>query len=375
MKVLIVTNDFPPRVGGINYYVDQLARRFPEGGAVVLAPDWPGAAAFDRTFPHPVTRWPSRVLLPTPAAREEAVRLVREHDADVVLFGAGVPFALLGRGIMARTGVPYASFTHGVEIGTARFPGGRPLLRRIARDASFLTTVSRWTARILRRVVGPDSRIELLPPGVDAQAFGPDVSDAEVRARYGLGDDPVVCCVSRLVPRKGQDQVIRALPWLAREFPGVRFLVVGSGPDARRLRALARRLDVADRVIFTGEVPYEELPAHFRAGDVFAMPCRSRFLGLEVEGIGSVYFQAAAVGRPVVAGDSGGAPEAVVEGETGLVVDGRSVRQVAGAIAGLLREPERAGKMGARGAEWVHGELTWDAVAARLRELLTEVAG
>jgi phosphatidylinositol alpha-1,6-mannosyltransferase len=178
--------------------------------------------------------------------------------------------------------------------------------------------------------------------------------------------------VSRLTLRKGQDKVIRALPWILREIPEARFLVVGTGPDLERLQSLAVRKKVADRVIFAGEVSGDVLPEYFRAGDVFAMPCRTRKLGLEVEAFGAVFLQASAVARPAIAGDSGGAPEAVIHGETGLVVDGNEVDEVAEAALELLGEPEKAAKLGAAGADRVHRDLTWEALSARLRGLLID---
>lgn len=372
MKTLIVTNDFPPKVGGVSHYVDEIVRRFAPGKVRVFAPAWPGAAAFDAAYPHEVIRWGSRVLIPTPGARDRIVDLVRADRPDVLVFGAALPFALLGGAVRRRTGVPFAAFTHGVEVGWGRIPTGRAVLRRIAREASLLTAVSGWTERVLRSVVGPGPRIEFLPPGVDTTLFHPDVSDELVRARHALDGGPVICSVSRLVPRKGQDQIIKALPEIANEFPGVRFLIVGSGRYERRLRTLARARRVADRVLFAGRVPYEELPGYFRSGDVFAMPCRSRHLGLEVEGFGGVFLQALAVGRPCVIGDSGGAPELSRDGEAGVVVDGRSSRAVGQGILTLLGDPQRAFKMGSAGADWVHRDLGWDAIVSRLRDLLSD---
>ncbi len=372
MKLLVVTNDFPPRVGGVNYYVAHLVGRFPRGEVTVLAPDWPGAEAFDHSFPHRVVRWAGRSLYPTPAARQRVEDLVREERPDLLLFGASAPLALMGRPLLRRTGVPYATFTHGVEIWLAQLPVATALLRHMAREAALVTCVSHWQADLLRRAVGPGPRIELLPPGIEAGTFHPGVSDSLVRARHDLGDAPVIGCVSRLTLRKGQDMVIRALPAVADEVPGVRFLVVGSGRDYGRLRALARRKRVEDRVVFAGEIPYDQLPAYFRAGDVFAMPCRTRKWGLEVEAYGGVYLQAAAVGRPSVAGDSGGAPEAVLDGETGVVVDGTKPESVAEGLIALLRDPDRAAKLGARGADRVRRELTWDALSARLRGVLID---
>jgi phosphatidylinositol alpha-1,6-mannosyltransferase len=196
-----------------------------------------------------------------------------------------------------------------------------------------------------------------------------------MRSRYGLGQSPVVACVSRLVARKGQDQLIRAMPRIVDEVPEARLLLVGSGPYERRLRHTAARSPVADRIVFTGQVPYEELAAHFRAGDVFAMPCRDRWLGLEVEALGAVFLQASAVARPTVAGDTGGVRDAVIDGKTGLLVDGRSTGAVAETVLKVLLDPDWGARMGQAGAAWVHAELTWEAIAARLRALLSDALG
>ncbi|HEV3474418.1 MAG TPA: glycosyltransferase family 4 protein [Actinomycetota bacterium] len=374
MKVLVVTNDFPPRVGGINGYVAELMRRFPQGEVVVFASDWPGAGSFDPSYPHPVIRWPLRgmTMYPTAAVRDHVEDVVRRERPDILLFGAAVPLGLIGLQIHRRLGIPYATFTHGVEVWAGQVPVTRRVLGRVVRGAALSMGVSRWAIDLLRQVVGPDPWIELMPPGIDVERFHPEVSDAEVRDRHGLGDAPVICCVSRLTLRKGQDKVIRALPWILREIPDVRFLVVGTGPDLERLQNLAYRKRVTDRVIFAGEVREEVLPQYFRAGDVFAMPCRTRKLGLEAEAFGIVFVQASAVGRPCVAGDSGGAPEAVLHGETGLVVDGNEVDEVAEGILDLLGDPARAAKLGTAGSDRVHREFTWEAMSSRLRGLLID---
>ena len=375
MKLLVITNDFPPRVGGVNYYVSNLLGRFPSGEVTVFASDWPGAEAFDRTFPQKVIRGPAGNMYPTPAIRDLVVELVHEERPDVLLFAAALPLAILGRHVWRKHGVPYAAFTHGVEIWAAKVPAATRILRMIGEDAVLLTCVSRYQGDLFRRAIGPRTKIELLPPGIDADRFHPDVATEPVFERHELGEGPVIGCVSRLTLRKGQDQVIRALPRIAEEFPGVRFLVVGGGPDYDRLRGLARRKRVEDRVVFAGEVPYDELPMYFRAGDVFAMPNRTRKWGLEVEAFGAVFLQAAAVGRPSVAGDSGGAPEAVFDGETGLIVDGNETDEVAEAILELLSDRDRAEKMGRAGAERVRQDFTWDALSTRLRDLLTDALG
>jgi phosphatidylinositol alpha-1,6-mannosyltransferase len=313
-------------------------------------------------------------MLPTPGVLRRSVGLVRDLRADVVVFGAAVPLGWMGPAILRRTGVPYVAFTHGLEVSAVRMPGGGRPLRAIGRHAGAVTFVSRWCRDLLRPAFGDGPRYELLPPAVDHHEFNPVVSGAAVRERHGLGDRPVVVCVSRLVERKAQDQLIRALPELRRRVPDTALLVVGGGPHRQALEALARERGVAAHVCFTGVVPEAELPAHFAAGDVFALPCRERRRGLEVEAFGIVVIQAQAVGVPVVAGNIGGVPDAVGGPDTGVLVDGEDLEQLTDALAGLLEDPERAQAMGAAAARRVADGFTWTTRTRQLRELLAAVA-
>ncbi|MBI3689027.1 MAG: glycosyltransferase family 4 protein [Actinobacteria bacterium] len=369
-RTLVVTNDFPPRAGGIQAFVHQLAVRQPPGSIVVYASNWQGAAAFDGAQPFEVIRHPTSLLLPTPEVARRLREVARDHGCDTVWFGAAAPLGLLARGLRSAGVKRFVASTHGHETGWAMLPGARQVLRRIARDVDVVTYLGEYTRRLLARGLGRRVRLEWVPPGVDTAAFHPGVDGGAVRRRLGLADRPTVVCVSRLVPRKGQDVLIRALPEIRRRVPDAALLLVGGGPDMPRLRRWAAQEGVADDVVFTGSVPWEELPAHFAAGDVFAMPCRTRRGGLDVEGLGIVFLEASASGLPVVAGDSGGAPEAVLEGRTGYVVSGRSVAAVAERVAGLLADPERAAAMGRAGREWVEREWNWDVQATRLARLL-----
>ncbi|GAB3811613.1 hypothetical protein GCM10027605_51960 [Micromonospora zhanjiangensis] len=244
-----------------------------------------------------------------------AAELARAYDCDTVWFGAAAPLGLLARGLRRRAGIGRAvALTHGHEVGWAALPGARTLLRRIARDSDVVTYLGEYTRTRLARAVDGLTDLRRLAPGVDVEAYHPGVDGAPVRARHGLADRPVVVCVSRLVPRKGQDALIRALPAIRRRVPDAALLIVGGGPYRPALEKLARRVGVDRDVVFTGSVPAAELPMHYAAGDVYAMPCRTRNRGLDVEGLGIVYLEASATGLPVVAGDSGGAPDAVREG-------------------------------------------------------------
>lgn len=244
------------------------------------------------------------------------------------------------------------------------------LLRRLARAQDVVTYLGEYTRVRLARVLDGLTRLEWLAPGVDVDEFHPGVDGTPVRDRYGLGDRPVIVCVSRLVPRKGQDALIRALPEVRRRVPGAALLIVGGGPDRARLTRLARAYDVASDVIFTGTVPTEELPAHYAAGNVYAMPCRTRRAGLDVEGLGIVYLEASATGLPVIAGDSGGAPDAVRDGETGFVVPGRNLAVLTDRLVTLLTDEKLAARFGAAGREWTQATWRWEAQAKRLTALL-----
>ena len=367
MRTLVVTNDFPPRPGGIQAYVHSLAARQPDGEVVVYAPAWRDAAAFDAAQPFPVVRHRTSLMLPTPDVLRLARQIAATEGCDRVWFGAAAPLALLaGRLDLARS----VASTHGHEVGWALLPGARQALRRIGREVDVVTYLGAYTRSRLAPALGPAACLERLPSGVDTAVFHPGAGGVAVRARHGLTDRPVVVCVSRLVPRKGQDVLIRALPELRRRVPGTALLLVGGGPDAPRLQRLAAEHGVAGDVVLTGSVPWQELPAHYDAGDVFAMPCRTRRAGLEVEGLGIVFLEASATGLPVVAGRSGGSPDAVLDGRTGHVVDGRSVAEVTDAVAGLLADPERARALGRAGRAWVEREWRWDVLAQRLRGLL-----
>jgi phosphatidylinositol alpha-1,6-mannosyltransferase len=263
--------------------------------------------------------------------------------------------------------------THGHEVWWARTPGARQLLHRIGETNDVLTYLGSFTRRAIGRALTPDaaSRMVHLAPGVDTEGFHPGVDGGPVRERYGLGDRPVVVCVSRLVERKGQDMLIRSLPLIHRRVPGAAVLVVGDGPRRSALESLARSLGVERDVVFAGAHPWVDLPPFFAAGDVFCMPTRTRKAGFEVEGLGIVYLEASATGLPVVAGDSGGAPDAVRDGETGFVVHGRSAERIAGKVGDLLLDRELASRMGAAGREWVERSWGWDDLGERLRGLLT----
>ncbi|MFV2101420.1 glycosyltransferase family 4 protein [Micromonospora sp. LOL_024] len=370
-RTLLVTNDFPPRAGGIQSFVHNLAVRQPAGSVVVYASSWPGAEKFDADQPFEVVRERTKVLLPTPLVARRAARLARAYDCDTVCFGAAAPLGLLAAGLRRRAQVRrVVAVTHGHEVGWAALPVARTALRRIGRDADVITYLGEYTRSRLARALDGLTELRRLAPGVDTDLYHPNVDGGAVRHRLGLADRPVVVCVSRLVPRKGQDMLIRAMPLIRRRVPDAALLVVGGGPYRATLARLARQSGVERDVVFTGSVPPAELPAHYAAGDVYAMPCRTRNRGLDVEGLGIVYLEASATGLPVVAGNSGGAPDAVREGETGYVVDGHDLAELADRVGVLLADRDLARQLGRAGRAWVEQEWRWETQARRLAALL-----
>ena len=412
-RTLIVTNDFPPRQGGIQSFVHELALRLDPDKLTVYAPRWEGDAAFDAAQPFEVVRHPTSLMIGGPGVRRRAAELARSRRAEVVIFGASAPLGLITP-VLRKAGVRRAiAITHGHEAGWAALPGARQLLRRIGDETDVVTYLGEYFRVRVAGALTPAAaaRMARLHPGVDAGAFRPDPGGRQaVRDRYGLAGRPVVVCVARIVARKGQDTLVRAWPSVLARVPEAALLIVGGGKHAPAVRELSRRLGLATwaprdgaaaavgadpvpdnqpgtndqpgtddqrdtvgarpSVYFTGPVPQAELLAHYAAGDVFAMPCRTRRAGLDVEGLGIVYLEASAAGLPVVGGDSGGAPDAIRDGETGYVVGGRDVQALADRLTALLLDPSHAKAMGEKGRAWVERDWNWDLTASRLRALI-----
>lgn len=373
-RILLVTNDFPPRRGGIQSYLEQFVRGLAATGdhdLTVYAPQWKGAEDYDRAAPFRIVRHPGTLMLPEPGVDRRMRALIRDGGIETVWFGAAAPLALLATRARSAGAQRVLASTHGHEVGWSMVPGARSALRRIGDSTDAITYVSRYTRGRFAAAFGPRAGLEYLPSGVDTERFRPDpAARTELRDRYGLGERPTVVCVSRLVPRKGQDMLIAAWPQIRRRVGEAALVIVGSGPYEQTLHRLAEENGVAAEVAFTGAVPTAELPAHYAMADVFAMPCRTRGAGLDVEGLGIVFLEAPATGIPVVAGRSGGAPETVLDGETGQVVDGRDVDELAEVISGLLADPDRAQRMGQAGRQWVSRDWNWDTLTARLSGLM-----
>ncbi|MBF6212984.1 glycosyltransferase family 4 protein [Nocardia puris] len=372
-RTLLVTNDFPPRPGGIQSYLQAMAGQLAPDDLVVYAPRWRGDShlKYDAQQKFQVVRHPTTLMLPTPLVLRRAARLLRDEKCDTVWFGAAAPLALLSPALRRAGAERILASTHGHEVGWSMLPGARQTLRVIGDHTDVVTYVSKYTRGRFASAFGRDAALEYLPPGVDTEKFRPDpAARAELRARYGLGDRPTILCLSRLVPRKGQDMLITAMLDIRERVDGAVLVIAGGGPYEEKLRAYAAALGVENDVKFLGRVPSAELAAHHTLADVFAMPCRTRGGGLDVEGLGIVYLEASATGVPVVAGRSGGAPETVLEGRTGRVVDGRKVTEIADALVDILADRDAAARMGEAGRAWVEENWRWDTHGARLRQLL-----
>ena len=362
MRLLLVTNDYPPRPGGIQQYLGNLVDAV--GGDVLVLAPVDGPAVDTARGEKVVRRHSRRFLWPSRSVRRWIEEQVRGFRPDVVLFGAPYPLASLGGRLRRDLGVPVAVLCHGAEITIPSvLPVARQLLRRALRSADIRLAVSRYTKERAERLTGRP--VVYVGSGVDLSIFAPP--DLPQTAADGT---PVVGCVSRFVPRKGQHRLIDAAAELGRRGVDVRLLFVGTGRSLGALRRQAIRQAVDAR--FEVGVQWSELASLYREMDVFCMPCRSRWGGLEVEGLGIVYLEAAATGLPVLAGDSGGAPETVRPGETGFVV--RSTDDIVEGLEMLLGDRERAAAMGAAGRDFVGAEFTWARTGARLQRAVADSA-
>ena len=363
---LLVTNDFPPKVGGIQSYLWELWRRLPADDITVHTTPHAGAPVFDADQAFVVTRSREPVLLPTPTVVRRVRNLAERQGAELVVWDPALPVGHAGR----RVGRPYAVVLHGSEVTVpGRLPVARSMLARVLRGASLVICAGNYPAGEAERAAGCTLPTVVVPPGVDTDRFRPldEAERASVRRELGLPvDAPLVVSVSRLVPRKGMDTLIRAAARLGRTEPDLVVAIAGSGRDRRRLEGLVASTGAPVRLL--GRVPEELLPGLYGAGDVFAMLCRSRWGGLEQEGFGIVFLEAAAAGVPQVAGESGGAAEAVAHERTGLVM-GRpdAVERVVRTLSDLLGDEKRRAEMGREARRRAEAEFSYEVLARRLR--------
>jgi len=373
---LFITNDFGPRAGGIETFVHGLVERLPKGSVIVYTSAQVNSAEFDskwlRDYGVEVIRDRSKILLPTPRVIKACKQLIQSRKLTKVAFGAAAPLGIMARA-MRRAGVQkIVALTHGHEVWWAKVLPFSFALRLMSRHIDAITYLGEYTKGEISKALSQAeiSKLVQIAPGIDVDHFVPTDSST-LRAELGLADKSVIISVGRLVHRKGQDKLIAALPAIKAAVPNVHLVLVGVGPHQDYLEKLALKLNVSDCVTFIGRINYAELPKYICIGDIFAMPSRSRFFGLEVEGLGIVYLEASSCGLPVVGGKSGGAPDAVLIGETGLVVDGTKPAEIAEACIELLNNPELCVLMGAAGRAWIIENWRWDIWATKYAALLT----
>jgi phosphatidylinositol alpha-1,6-mannosyltransferase len=374
-RTLVITNDFPPRPGGIQTFGYEIVRRFDPESVTVLTSNWEGAAEFDAAQEFKITRADTQTLLPSKSTLAMAREIVVSEDITRVLFGAAAPLGLLASPLRKLGVTNIVGMTQGHETGWAMTPGTRQALRKIGNDTNFLTYISEYTHKKISKALSPDAaaRMRRIVPGVDISEFSPTNLTAgnQLRANLGWLDRPVIVCVSRLMVRKGQDELIRALPEIHKTAPSASLIIVGDGPYRKVLERLILKLGLSEFVYLTGKVSQTDLSKWYAAADVFAMPCRTRMGGWDVEGLGIVFLEGSATGLPVIVGDSGGAIDAVIDGETGYLVDGRNTSEIAQRLAFLFTNPAVAKSMGEAGRAWVTSEWTWDQSFKKLDGLLS----
>ena len=356
-KILLVTNDLGPRAGGIETFVLGLIEGLPKDSLIIYTSSQKGDKAFDaqllEKFGAVVIRDRAKMLLPTPRITRKAVKILKQQQIKNVWFGAAAPLALMAGKLRSAGASNIVALTHGHEVWWAKIPILKSLLKKIIKDVDHLGYLGDFTKGEIAKISNQPQKFLQIAPGIDTQHFAPKIARGDLIEKYRLDGRRVIVSVGRLVHRKGQDELVKAMPKILEQFPDAILLFVGEGPIKQMLFNSAKQLGVLPKVVFAGRVSHHDLPDYICLGEIFAMPVRSRFSGLEVEGLGIVYLEASACGLPVIVGNSGGAVDAVLDKKTGLLVDGTKSDLIADAICELLANPERAKQMGAAGRDWV----------------------
>ena len=377
-KILLVTNDFGPRAGGIETFVIGLLERIKGHEVTVFTSQQGDTSVYDQQwldkFGVRVIRDQSKILLPSWRVTRAAQKIVAAKNIDVVVFGAAAPLALMSPSLRKSGVKKIIALTHGHEVWWAKIFPFNFAIKRIGKNVDHLTYLGEFTRQAISKALSRKSATEMvkIAPGIDTAHFIPQPDAMQKRKELGLQDKKIIISVGRLVHRKGQDNLIQAMPAVLKEIPSAHLMLVGEGPYRKHLEKLVMKSSLEQNVTFAGRIMYDRLPSYLSAADLFAMPSRSRFFGLEVEGLGIVYLEASACGIPVVAGNSGGAPDAVLEGVTGLCVDGTNIEQITGAIVEICRDAERASHMGAAGRNWIVDQWRWEIWSKEFNALLVE---
>jgi phosphatidylinositol alpha-1,6-mannosyltransferase len=373
-SILLVTNDLGPRAGGIETFILGLLAELPGEDIVLYTSSQLGDRAFDQELLERlgvvVIRDPSKVLLPTPRVVRGVKKVMAKYQSEVIWFGAAAPLAFMSPALRRAGAKKIVAISHGHEVWWSKVFPFNLAMRRIGNSVDVLTYLGSFTRDAMVQAVGKKVDLVQIAPGISIDHFQPGPKPTDLVAKYDLAGKPTLICVGRLVHRKGQDKLIEALPEIINQVPNVRLLLIGTGPYLKHLQDLVVKHQVKENVIFIGRLTYDELPRHLLLGDVFAMPSRSRFFGLEVEGLGIVYLEASACGIPVIAGNSGGAPDAVKVGHTGYVVDGTNPKEIAEIAIKLLTQPVLAKQLGAHGREWAVAQWSWKIWSRKFADLL-----
>jgi phosphatidylinositol alpha-1,6-mannosyltransferase len=365
-KILCITNDFGPRAGGIETFVMGLIERAPKGSIIVYTSAQGDTTSYDqgwlRDFGVEVIRDSSKILLPSPWVVRRVKKVIARDSIKQVFFGAAAPLGVMARSLRKKGVVNIVALTHGHEVWWAKLWPFSSAISFIGRNVDHLTYLGEFTKNEISKALSPKAKSKLvkIAPGIDTDHFAPDPTAVQLRRDLGLADKKVIVSVGRLVHRKGQDILIQSMPAVLAKHPSAHILMVGEGPYRKDLTMMVENLNLSDAVTFIGRIQYKELPRYICAGDIFAMPSRSRLAGLEVEGLGIVYLEASSCALPVIAGRSGGAPDAVDEGVTGFSVEGTSPSEVSKAIIKLFDDPIKAQAMGESGRSWIIDKWRWE---------------
>jgi len=380
-SILLVTNDFGPRAGGIETFIIGLLERMPKGEVMVYTSRQIGSESFDKKWLDEygvrVIRDSSKILLPTPRVIRAVRKVIKQSKVEKVWFGAAAPLALSARFLRVGDVKKIVALSHGHEVWWSRVFPFTLAMKEISRSVDVLTFLGDYTGSVIRKCARGGAKLVKIAPGIDINHFKPEQDPlklAQVRSELGIGSEPLIISVGRLVHRKGQDKLILAMPKILAKRPDAKLLFIGQGPRKAKLDSLVAKYGIESSVIFLGSIAYAELPKYLNAANIFVMPSRSRLMGLEVEGLGIVYLEASACALPVIAGSSGGAPDALVDGSTGYVVDGLDVDQIANRVISLLNDSKLAKEMGQAGRVWVESNWNWKIWSAAFNQEL-EISG
>ncbi len=373
-KILLVTNDLGPRAGGIETFILGLLDQLDGSQIVIYTASQSESADFDKRLTEKtgvlIVRDKSSILLPTPWVNRRVRAVALRYESEVIWFGAAMPLAWMS-GLLKRAGAKrIVAITHGHEVWWAKLPPFKQIFAQSTKSIDVLTFLGEFTRSAMAPVVRAPCQMVQIAPGISIEHFSPGAKSQRLIDELKLEGKQILVSVGRLVHRKGQDKLLEALPEILLTHPDIVLLFIGVGPRQKKLDQLVRAHDLSHYVRFVGRVTYDKLPEYLRLGDLFVMPSRSRLAGLEVEGLGIVYLEASACAIPVLAGASGGAPDAVIQGETGVVVDGSRVGEIARAVNELLDHPAQMAELGKAGRAWTQERWSWQIWGERFREVL-----